>query len=232
MQLQLDVSANAILAAFSAPLQQRLLPHPERVACLQGQWLYDSQDKLRYVYFPIDAVVCLLCVMSNSKTTALSLIGQEGVVGSTIVLGAKVSQHRALVQQTGYAYRLPNGLLKEAFEQDKAAQQLLLRYLHSQLLQIAQSAACYRHHYLEQQVCRWLLSSLDRVSGSRLYLTQEFIASLLGVRREGVTLVAGKLQQLKVIEYKRGHICVLNRPSLEQISCECYHIVTAGVAKI
>lgn len=222
MQPKPDINTNVLLAAFSPSSQLRLTPYLEPVICKQGQWLQDTHEKLRYVYFPVDTLVAVVGVLSNSKTTALNLVGQEGMLGSTVLLGSRLSHHRTLVQQAGRAYRLPSGLFKEVVSQDNALQLHLLRYLHRQLLSIAQSAICYRHHYLEQQVCHWLLLSLDRVKGSGLYLTHDFMANLLGVRREGVTLVAGKLQQREIITYKRGHIKILHRAGLEQLSCECY----------
>lgn len=190
-----------------------------------GKVLYESGDALRHVYFPTDAIVSLLYVMESGASAEISVVGNEGLIGVALFMGGESTPSRAIVQSAGHAYRLPGQRLKDEFNRHGELLVLLLRYTQALITQMAQTAVCNRHHSIDQQLCRWLLLSLDRLPSNRLTMTQELIANMLGVRREGVTDAAGKLQKLGVIEYSRGRITVLNRPQLEQLSCECYAVV-------
>ncbi len=216
---------NHLLAALPAEVQDRLFPHLELVPLALAQVLYESGDALRHVYFPTDAIVSLLYVMENGASAEISVVGNEGLIGISLFMGGESTPSRAIVQSAGHAYQLPGQLLKDEFNRHGAMLQLMLRYTQSLITQMAQTAVCNRHHSIDQQLCRWLLLSLDRLSSNQLIMTQELIANMLGVRREGVTDAAGKLQKLGVIEYSRGHITVIDRPKLEQLSCECYAVV-------
>lgn len=216
---------NYLLAALPAPVRERLLPHLEQVALPLGKVLYESGDRLEQVYFPIDAIVSLLYVMENGASAEICVVGNEGLVGIAVFMGGESTPNRAVVQSAGVALRLPGQRLKDEFHRHGELLLLMLRYTQSLITQMAQTAVCNRHHSIDQQLCRWLLLSLDRLAGNELNMTQELIANMLGVRREGVTDAAGKLQRLGVIEYSRGHIKVLDRPRLEQLSCECYAVV-------
>jgi hypothetical protein len=180
---------------------------------------------MRHVYFPTDAIISLQYVMENGASTAILVVGNEGLLGITLFMGGESSPSRSLVQSAGHAYRLPRSRVKEEFKRHGELLLLMLRYTQALITQIAQTAVCNRHHAIDQQLCRWLLLSLDRLSGNQLTMTQEFIANMLGVRREGVTQAALKLQQLGVISYGRGLIKVLDRSKLEALSCECYAVV-------
>lgn len=216
---------NNILAALSAEVQERLFPQLELVQLQLGKVLYESGDALRHVYFPTDSIVSLLYVMEDGASAEISVVGNEGVVGVALFMGGESTPSRAVVQSAGHAYRLQGQKIKDEFNRHGEILQLLLRYTQSLITQMAQTAVCNRHHSIDQQLCRWLLLALDRLPGNKLDMTQELIANMLGVRREGVTDAAGKLQKLGVIEYSRGHITVLDRPLLEQLSCECYAVV-------
>lgn len=216
---------NHLLAALSAETYNRLLPHLEYIALPLGKVLYESGDTLRYVYFPIDSIVSLLYVMESGASAEISVVGNEGIIGVALFMGGESTTSRAIVQSEGHAYRLKSQYLKDEFNQHGDLMQLMLRYTQALLTQMAQTAVCNRHHSIEQQLCRWLLLSLDRLPNNKLVMTQELIANMLGVRREGVTDAAGKLQKLGVIEYSRGHITVVDRPKLEELSCECYAVV-------
>lgn len=216
---------NHLLAALPADIQQRIFPHLELIPLPLGTVLYESGDTLRYVYFPVDSIVSLLYVMENGASAEISVVGNDGMVGVSLFMGGDSTPSRAAVQSAGSAFRLLGKRLKDEFNRHGEMQDLMLRYTQSLLTQMAQTAVCNRHHAVEQQLCRLMLLSLDRLPSNKLVLTQELIASMLGVRREGVTEAAGKLQKLGVIEYSRGHITVLNRPKLEQLSCECYAVV-------
>ncbi len=216
---------NHLLAALSTEVRNRLLPQLERVPMPLGKVLYESGDLMRHVYFPVDCIVSMLYVMESGASAEISMVGNEGFVGIAMLMGGGGTTGRALVQSAGHAWRLPAARLREEFERHGELQQLVLRYTQSLLTQMAQTAACNRHHTIDQQLCRWLLLSLDRLPDNHLTMTQELIANMLGVRREGVTEAACKLQKLRVIEYCRGHITVLNRPALERLSCECYAVV-------
>jgi CRP-like cAMP-binding protein len=216
---------NHLLAALPAEVKERIFPHLELVPLPLGHVLYESGDAMRYVYFPTDSIVSLLYVMENGASAEISVVGNEGIVGVSLFMGGESTPSRALVQSGGSAYRLLSQRLKDEFNRHSGLLLLLLRYTQSLITQMAQTAVCNRHHTVNQQLCRWLLLSLDRLSTNRLTMTQEMIANMLGVRREGVTEAAGKLQKLGVIEYVRGEITVLNRPKLEQLCCECYAVV-------
>ena len=216
---------NHLLSALPAEVQERLFPHLEPVPMALGQVLYESGDTMRHVYFPTDCIVSLLYVMESGASAEIAVVGNEGLVGVSLFMGGESTPSRAIVQSAGYAYRLLGQRLKDEFNRHGEMLLLMLRYTQSLITQMAQTAVCNRHHSVQQQLCRWLLLSLDRLSNNQLAMTQELIANMLGVRREGVTDAAGKLQKLGAIEYSRGHITVLDRTKLESLSCECYSVV-------
>lgn len=216
---------NHLLAALPAEALARLRPHLTLVDLPLGKVLYESGDALRHVYFPTNAIVSLLYVMENGASAEISVVGNEGLIGVAVFMGGESTPSRAIVQSAGHAWRLPGQRLKDEFNRHGDMLLLMLRYTQALITQMAQTAVCNRHHSIDQQLCRWLLLSLDRLPGDELTMTQELIANMLGVRREGVTDAAGKLQRLGVIEYSRGHIKVLDRARLEQLSCECYAVV-------
>lgn len=221
---------NHLLAALSANEFARLLPHLDAVPMPFGHVLHESGMPMRHVYFPTSAIVSLLYVMEDGASAEVAVVGNEGVVGVSLFMGGDTMPSRAVVRGAGTAYRVKASLLKEEFERagwrrSGALQDLLLRYIQALLTQIAQTAVCNRHHSLDQQLCRWLLLSLDRLPSNHLTMTHELIATMLGVRREGITEAAGKLQKAGLIEYHRGHITVLDRPGLEDRVCECYAVV-------
>jgi CRP-like cAMP-binding protein len=187
--------------------------------------IYEPGDVMRYVYFPADTIVSLLYVMETGSSAEISVVGKEGVVGISVFMGGDSTSSRAVVQSAGTCYRLLGRRLREAFEQDQRTRMLLLRYTQSLITQMAQTAVCNRHHSIQQQLCRWLLLSLDRLPDNHLTMTQELIANMLGVRREGVTEAAGKLQKLGLIQYHRGKIDIEDRGGLEKLCCECYAVV-------
>ncbi|MDF1566528.1 MAG: Crp/Fnr family transcriptional regulator [Spirochaetaceae bacterium] len=190
-----------------------------------GHALYESGDQLEYVYFPTTAIVSLLYILMDGASAEIAVVGNEGIVGVALFMGGETMPNRAVVQSEGQAYRLPGRVLKQEFNQGGALQHLLLRYTLAMLTQMAQTAVCNRHHSVDQQLCRWLLLSLDRLPANELNMTQELIANMLGVRREGVTEAAGRLQKAGLIHYHRGRITVLDRPGLEARVCECYEVV-------
>lgn len=216
---------NRLLAALSPEIQARLFPHLISEPMPLGQVVYESGDTMRHVYFPTDAIVSLLYVMESGASAEISVVGNEGLVGIALFMGGESTPSRAVVQSAGHAFKLKGQLLKDEFNRHGELLLLMLRYTQSLITQMAQTAVCNRHHSVDQQLCRWLLLSLDRLPSNRLTMTQELIANMLGVRREGVTEAAGKLQKLGVIEYSRGNIKVLDRPKLEELSCECYAVV-------
>jgi CRP-like cAMP-binding protein len=220
-----DLRRNHLLAALSAGALERVRPHLRLVEMPLGKVLYEPGDLLSHVYFPTDCIVSLLYVLTDGSSAEISVVGNDGVIGIALFMGGETTPSRALVQSGGHAYELHGQLLKNEFHRDGAMQLLLLRYTQALITQMAQTAVCNRHHSVDQQLCRWLLLSLDRLSGNRLTMTQELIANMLGVRREGVTEAAGKLQKLGVIKYQRGQITVMDRPRLEQLCCECYAVV-------
>jgi CRP-like cAMP-binding protein len=216
---------NHILDALPQPERERLFPHLKLVTLPLGKVLYESGDTLRHIYFPIDSIVSLLYVLKNGESAEIAVVGNDGAIGVALFMGGETTTNRAIVQSAGSAYQLTGARLKEEFERHGETLHILLRYTQALLTQMAQTAVCNRHHTVDQQLCRWLLLSLDRLSASELVMTQELIAGMLGVRREGVTEASGKLQKLGVIKYSRGHINVLDRPGLERLSCECYAVV-------
>jgi CRP-like cAMP-binding protein len=220
-----DPQQNLLLAALSADERARVYPHLQLVQMPLGKVLYESGDLMGHVYFPTDSIISLLYVMTDGSSAEISVVGNDGLIGVALFMGGETTPSRAIVQSAGYAYRLIGPLLKEEFHRNAGMQLLLLRYTQALLTQMAQTAVCNRHHSVDQQLCRWLLLSLDRLSSNELAMTQELIANMLGVRREGVTEAAGKLQKLGVIRYARGRITVLNRAELEKLCCECYAVV-------
>jgi CRP-like cAMP-binding protein len=216
---------NYLLAALPTPEAERLYPFLELVPLPLGVVLYESGDQLQHVYFPTDSIVSLLYVMADGASAEIAVVGNEGVIGIALFMGGETTLNRAVVQSAGSAYRLEGQLLKEEFNRAEELQHLLLRYTQALLTQMAQTAVCNRHHSVDQQLCRWLLLSLDRLPSNELTMTQELIANMLGVRREGVTEAAGKLQRAGLIHYNRGHISVIDRPGLEARACECYQVV-------
>jgi CRP-like cAMP-binding protein len=217
--------ANHLLNALSPAAKGRLYPHLEFVELPLGQVLYESGDVLRHVYFPTDSIVSLLNLMDDGASAEIAVVGNEGVIGIALFMGGETTTSRAIVQSEGCFYRLLGRLLKEEFHRNTEVQILLLPYTQALITQMAQTAACNRHHSVDQQLCRWLLLSLDRLDSNHLTMTQELIANMLGVRREGVTEAAGKLQSLGIIHYYRGQITVVDRAKLEQRCCECYAVV-------
>lgn len=216
---------NQVLRALPAEALERLLPHLRVVPLALGEVLYESGDLQRYVYFPVDVIVSLLHVLKNGSCAEIAVVGNDGVVGVAVFMGGETMANRAIVQSAGQAYRMPGSHLLEEFGRHTEALHVLLRYTQALITQMAQTAACNRHHSVDQQLCRWLLLSLDRLRSNQLTMTQELIANMLGVRREGVTEAAGKLQKLGVIEYSRGRITVIDRGRLESLCCECYEVV-------
>ncbi len=216
---------NRLLAVLPAAERERLNPHLEPVAMTLGAVVYESGSRLEYVYFPTTSIVSLLYVMADGASAEIAVVGNEGMVGVAVFMGGETTPSRAIVQSAGSAYRLPGHSMKEEFVRGGAMQHLLLRYTQALLTQMAQTAVCNRHHSVDQQLCRWLLLSLDRLPSNKLSMTQELIANMLGVRREGVTEAAGKLQSAGLIQYSRGRITVLDRPGLEARACECYGVV-------
>lgn len=216
---------NHLLAALPAADLERLIPHLEFIKAPLGEVLYEPGILMQNVYFPTDSIVSLLYVMENGASAEIAVIGNEGIVGVSLFMGGETTTSRAVVQSAGHAYRMRGPLLKDEFFRAGPMQKLLLRYTQALLTQMAQTAVCNRHHTLDQQLCRWLLLSLDRLPSSDLIMTQELIANMLGVRREGVTEAAGNLQRAGLIEYRRGRITLLDRPGLEARVCECYAVV-------
>jgi CRP-like cAMP-binding protein len=192
---------------------------------LLGEALYESGGRLQHVYFPTTSIVSLLYVMEDGASAEIAVVGNEGILGISLFMGGETTPSRAIVQSAGHGYRLRSQLLKQEFNRAGPVMHLLLRYTQALITQMAQTAVCNRHHSVEQQLCRWLLLSLDRLTGNELSMTQELIANMLGVRREGVTDAAGKLQRAGLIHYSRGRITVTNRPGLEKEVCECYSVV-------
>ncbi len=223
---------NHILAALPDAVRDRLFPHLKLVTLRSGEVLYEAGAPLRQVYFPADCVVSLLYVLESGASAEISVVGKEGAVGVSMFIGGETTTSRAVIQTGGTAYRLAGRRLKAEFERHGDLLHILLRYTQSLLTQMAQTAVCNRHHSVEQQLCRWLLLSLDRLPSNQLAVTQELIASMLGVRREGVTAAAGHLQERGVIKYARGRITVLDRPRLEALSCECYAVVKRETDRI
>ena len=225
MAIAPDPKRNELLAALPDTVWQRWLPLLELVELPLGQVLYEPGARLKHLYFPSTAIVSLLSVMENGASAEIAVVGYEGVVGISLFMGGESTPSRAVVQSAGQGFMLPAEIVKQEFNRAGPVVHVLLRYTQALITQMAQTAVCNRHHSLDQQLCRWLLLSLDRLQGSQLVMTQELIANMLGVRREGVTESALKLQQAGLIRYARGRIAVLDRPGLERRTCECYAVV-------
>ena len=221
---QLSPRQNHLLAALPQAEWQRWLPQLEHVSMPLGLVIYESGSTLSHVYFPTTSIVSLLYVMENGASAEIAVVGNEGVVGISLFMGGESTPSRAVVQSAGEGYRLRAATIKDDFNRAPVLH-LLLRYTQALITQMAQTAVCNRHHTLDQQLCRWLLLSLDRLRSNQLVMTQELIANMLGVRREGVTAAAGRLHKAGLIDYQRGHITVLDRPQLEHRTCECYAVV-------
>jgi CRP-like cAMP-binding protein len=220
-----DPRQNRLLAALPDAEWARWLSQLEPVAMPLGEVLYESGGSMTHVYFPTTAIVSLLYVMENGASAEIAVVGREGIVGVSLFMGGQSTPSRAVVQSAGHGFRLKANLMLQEFNRAGPVLHLLLRYTQALITQMAQTAVCNRHHSLDQQLCRWLLLSLDRLSTNELAMTQELIANMLGVRREGVTEAAGHLQEAGLIRYRRGHIAVLDRGRLEQRACECYAVV-------
>ena len=218
---------NHLLAAITPAAFERWSPHLEHVEMSLGDVLYESGGRLEHVYFPTTAIVSLLYVLLDGASAEIAIVGNEGLLGISLFMGGETTPNRAIVQSAGFGYRLKSPLLKDEFNRGGSTMHLLLRYTQALITQMSQTAVCNRHHSVDQQLCRWLLLSLDRLPSNHLVMTQELIADMLGVRREGVTEAAGKLQRAGIIRYKRGHIEVLDRKGLEAAVCECYAVVKA-----
>ena len=223
---------NHLLDALSVSELKRIRRHLEPVEMPLGDVVYESGRLIDHVYFPTDCIVSLLYVLENGASAEIAVVGNEGVVGVSLFMGGETTPSRAVVQSAGSAYRMPGAVMKQEFTRGGSMQHLMLRYTQALITQMAQTAVCNRHHSVDQQLCRWLLLSIDRLPLPELTMTQELIANMLGVRREGVTEAAGKLQNAGVISYRRGHIKVLDRPKLEGMSCECYEVVRRESARL
>jgi CRP-like cAMP-binding protein len=220
-----DPHQNHLIGALPDGDYNRIAPHMEHIQLKLGAVLYEPGMKMRYVYFPTTAIVSLLYVLESGASAEIAIVGNEGLLGVSLFMGGESTPSRAVVQSAGFAYRLRASHLKDEFDRFGTFMHLLLRYTQALITQMAQTAVCNRHHSVDQQLCRWLLLSLDRLASNELQMTQELIANMLGVRREGVTEAAGKLHRLGLIDYKRGRITVLDRKGVEARSCECYAVV-------
>ena len=227
-----DPRQNHLLAALPEADYARLLHELELVPMPLGWAVYESGGKLGYVYFPTTSIVSLLYVMESGASAEIAITGNEGLVGISLFMGGESTSSRAVVQSAGNGYRMKASVLKREFALGGELQHLALRFTQALITQMAQTAVCNRHHALEQQLCRWLLLSLDRLQGNELHMTQELIANMLGVRREGVTEAAGNLQAEGLIQYSRGHITVMDRARLEQHACECYAVVKKEIDRL
>jgi CRP-like cAMP-binding protein len=232
MSSQQDPNQNHLLAALLDAEFNRLAPHLELITMKLGDVLYESGDKLQYVYFPTTAIISLHYLLENGGSSEIAGVGNEGLLGVSLFMGGESTPSRAVVQTSGFGYRLPPHVLLEEFNRNGPVMRLLLRYTQALLTQMSQTAVCNRHHTVEQQLCRWLLLTLDRLGPQELTMTQELIANMLGVRREGVTEAAGRLQGYGYISYRRGHIKVLDRKGLERDVCECYGVVKKEFARL
>jgi CRP-like cAMP-binding protein len=223
---------NHLLAALPTEEFERLAPHLELVPMLLGEILYEPGGQLQHAYFPTTAIVSLQYVTESGASSETAGVGNEGVVGISLFMGGDTTPSSAVVQTAGHAYRLERRLLKQEFDRGGFLHRLLLRYTQALITQMNQTAACNRHHSVEQQLCRWLLLTLDRLPSNELVMTQELVASMLGVRREGITEAAGNLQRAGLIRYRRGHIAVLERAGLEAAACECYAVVKKELGRL
>jgi CRP-like cAMP-binding protein len=227
-----DLRQNLLLAALSAAHLKRLAHNMEAIEMPLGDVLYESGRELSYVYFPTTSIISLLYVLESGASSQLAVVGNDGVIGVSLFMGGETTPSRAVVQSAGVGYRLPARAIKDAFHRGGPLQHLMLRYTQALITQMAQTAVCNRHHSVDQQLARWLLHSIDRLGVPHITMTQELIATMLGVRREGVTEAAGKLQKAGIIRYRRGHISVLDRHKLENHSCECYEVVRRETARL
>lgn len=216
---------NKLLAALPALEILRILPHLELVPLPLGEVLYESGGKLKYVYFPTVSIISMLYVLESGASAEIAIVGNEGLLGISLFMGGETTTSRAVVQSAGFGYRIKSNILMQEFNRGGPLLKLVLRYTQALITQMTQTAVCNRHHTIDQQLARWLLISLDRLTSDSLTMTQELIANMLGVRREGVTEAAGKLQRAGLITYSRGHIEVINRHALEKTACECYVVV-------
>jgi len=216
---------NHLLATLPAEIAERLFPHLELISMPLGEVLYESGGQLQHVYFPTTAIVSLHYLMESGASAEIAGVGNEGVLGISLFMGGNTTPSLATVQTAGCGYRLKGRLMVEEFNRAGPMMRLMLRYTQALMTQISQTAVCNRHHSIEQQLCRWLLLTLDRLPAQELTITQELIAGMLGVRREGITEAAGNLQRAGLISYRRGHITVIDRPGLESRACECYQVV-------
>ena len=232
MSVAPDLQDNQLLAALPAEDLEHLQPLLEPVELALGEVLYESGKRQAHVYFPTNSIVSLVYVMENGASAEVAIAGREGLVGISLFMGGDTTPSRALVQSAGSGFRIKGSLLRKEFDRGIALRQLLLRYTQALLTQMAQTAVCNRHHTVDQQLCRWLLMSIDRLPSNKLVMTQELIANMLGVRREGVTEAAGKLQKAGVILYLRGRIEVIDRSKLEHMVCECYEVVRDEYARL
>jgi CRP-like cAMP-binding protein len=215
---------NHLLRALASDDLGRMFPYLEYVELPLGTVLYESGDVLLHVYFPVDCIVSLLYALADGSSAEIAIVGNDGLIGIALFMGGETTPNRAIVQSAGHAYRILGQRITGEFHRNDRLRDLLLRYIQALITQMAQTAVCNRHHTIDQQLCRWLLMSLDRLSSNELHMTQELIANMLGVRREGVTEAGGRLQRLGVIHYQRGHITVLDRPRLQALCCECYAV--------
>jgi CRP-like cAMP-binding protein len=232
MSLLHSPKQNHLLAALPAGEFERLAGHLQLVPMPLGEILYEPGGQLQHAYFPTTAIVSLHYVTESGASAEIAGVGNEGVVGISLFMGGQTTPSSAVVQTAGHAYRLPRHLLKQEFDRTGPVLQLLLRYTQALITQMTQTAVCNRHHSVEQQLCRWLLMTLDRVPSGQLVMTQELVARMLGVRREGITEAAGKLQHAGLIRYRRGHIAVLERTGLETRACECYAVVKKEISRL
>jgi CRP-like cAMP-binding protein len=227
-----DHGQNQLLAVLPTAEFERLRPHLELVTLRLGEMLYEPGGQLQHAYFPTTAIVSLHYVLESGATAESAGVGNEGVVGIALFMGGETTPSSAVVQTAGHAYRLAGRVLKLEFTRAGPMQRLLLRYTQALMTQMTQSAVCNRHHSIEQQLCRWLLLTLDRAPSGELVMTQELVASMLGVRREGITEAAGNLQRAGIISYRRGHISVIDRSGLETRVCECYQVVSKELMRL
>ena len=227
-----DPNQNALLSALPQCVRKRIRSQLRLVKLASGKVIYEAGQEVSYVYFPLDCIISLICVTLDGHSAEVSVVGHEGIVGISVFLGGVSTTSRAVVHSDGSAYRMPASELRREFDKDPGLRTLMLTYTQSLITQVAQIAVCNRHHTILQQLCRWLLLSMDRLPSNELTMTQELIANMLGVRREGVTEAAGKLQKQGVIRYRRGHITVINRPKLEALCCECYAVTRNEVERL
>ena len=232
MSIPHSPNQNHLLAALPTAEFERLVPHLELVPLLLGETLYEPGGQLQHVYFPTTSIVSLLYILESGLSAGIASVGNEGVLGISLFMGGDTTPSSAVVQTAGHGYRLKGRLLKEEFNRGGLMQRLLLRYTQALVTQMFQTAACNRHHSIEQQLCRWLLLTLDRLPSNELVMTQELVASTLGVRREGITEAAGNLQRAGYVSYRRGHLSVLDRSRLEKNACECYAVVKKEIARL